>query len=496
VQENRDARLVADSQQHAPKRSRAFGVARDVAYVRATFAASGCSRSARRSDACKEQPVQPAQPATALWNAADRRRTPYALLTRTCLVALALRCVCVVWVDAVPAWDGIIYERAAEQLAHGQGYTQRILDEAAPARATAFFPPGLPAVLSVLHRIAHGRALDPWFQVLMSLAMVPAAWLFGRRLGGLRAGSAAAWICALWPGGVLLSASWFTEPLFAVLLSSALLLVLYARRRQRTGVLLGAALLMGIAAYVRPTALAVVPLTGAVVGYLATRSSTAARVRSAACWACLATSVACLPLLPWMVRNDIALGAPVLVSTNAGFNLLLGTTGEGSYGHLEESIDCPGGVPEVVRDRCRREHAIARIVQDPTAWLARGVLKAVHTFGHESAPAQLLTITRDARTERLSLLALALTRAFWVPFFLLFCSGAIRAWREPRLRATLLILLTPIAGTLLLHCVFIGGDRYHLPLVPLLAGLAGLAVTRLWPRRSRSRADDVAHVPG
>lgn len=427
--------------------------------------------------------MQRAQRVTDLWSVALTRPTRHTLLARVCFVAFAARCLCVLLINPEPAWDGIIYERAAEQLAHGEGYTQRILDASAPARATAFFPPGFPAVLSVLHRVAHGRQLDPWFQIAMSLLLVPAAWLFGRRLGGVRAGRIAAWLTALWPGGVLLSASWFTEPLFAVLLSAALLIILYARRRDRKRALLGAALLLGLAAYVRPTALAIVPFTGAAVGYLSQRAGgRLERWRAASIWAGLAIGMACLPLSPWIVRNQIELHAPVLVSTNAGFNLLLGTVGEGSYGPLPESVDCPGGVPEVERDRCRLSHAFARIRQDPTIWLARDVLKALHTFGHESAPAQLLASATDLRAERWSLLALALTRAFWLPFIALALLGGFYAWGQPGRRDALRLLLTPVAGTLLLHSVFIGGDRYHVPLVPIFAALAGYCATRLWKR--------------
>src|SRR4051812_27855866 len=120
-------------------------------------------------------------------------------LLRITLVALLIRSLFVLWLGAQPSWDGVIYERAAEQLAQGEGYTQRVLDLSAPAKPSAFFPPGYAAVLSVLHRVAGGRALDPWFQVLCGTLLVPAAWYFGRRLAGARAGRIAAWLVALWP---------------------------------------------------------------------------------------------------------------------------------------------------------------------------------------------------------------------------------------------------------------------------------------------------------
>ncbi|HEY2735829.1 MAG TPA: hypothetical protein VGI70_17650, partial [Polyangiales bacterium] len=70
-------------------------------------------------------------------HAVEGRARSYAQLARACLLGSLLRVVCVGYLHAEPAWDGKIYERAAEQLAHGDGYTQRILDPSAPARATA-----------------------------------------------------------------------------------------------------------------------------------------------------------------------------------------------------------------------------------------------------------------------------------------------------------------------------------------------------------------------
>ncbi|HEX4355806.1 MAG TPA: hypothetical protein VHZ95_22920, partial [Polyangiales bacterium] len=305
---------------------------------------------------------------SASFRATGVRSRSYAQLGRACLVGALLRLACVLSLHPEPAWDGKIYERAAEQLAHGEGYTQRILDPFAPARATAFFPPGFPAVLSILHRAAGGRALDRFFQIAISVALIPCAWLFGRRLGGVRAGTWAAWLIALWPGGILLSASWLTEPLFSWQLSAALLPTLYARRRKRGRALAITALLLGIAAYVRPTALAIAPFVGAAVG----GSRPTHKLTAAISGSVVALVVACLPLVPWAVRNQHAVYAPVLVSTNAGYNLLLGTIGDGSYERLEPAFDCPAGASEIALDRCRRERALSRIARAPIAWFGRG----------------------------------------------------------------------------------------------------------------------------
>jgi hypothetical protein len=408
-------------------------------------------------------------------------------LLRITLLALLLRALFVALLGAGPSWDGVIYERAAEQLAHGEGYTQRVLVPSAPAKPSAFFPPGYAAVLSVLHRAAGGRALDPWFQVLCCTLLVPAAWYLGRRVAGARGGRIAAWLVALWPGGIVLSASWFTEPLFGVLLCGALLPLIYARRSQRTRALLWAALWLGLAAYVRPTSLIVTPLLGAVVGFAHLSDGWARRLPRSAAFASVALACSLLPLTPWMVRNQLALGEPVLVSTNGGFNLLLGTIGEGGYGTLG-AHDCPHGMREVVVDRCRRDRAIERISQDPLSWAARGVLKVVHTLGHDSAPAQVLSEALPAgpRSERVVLLSLAACRSYWLVLLALAGVGYACAARYRRRLSSFWLLSTPIIAMLALHFVYIGGDRYHAPFVPFMGAFAALCWVRLFPALKRS----------
>jgi hypothetical protein len=45
-------------------------------------------------------------------------------------------------------------------------------------------------------------------------------------------------------------------------------------------------------------------------------------------------------------------------------------------------------------------------------------------------------------------------------------------------------ILAPLAGTALVHAVYLGGDRYHAPTVLLLCALAAFAIVEL--RRTRA----------
>lgn len=396
------------------------------------------------------------------------------------LVALFVRIGLSIMVPVRPVWDGAIYARSADAIAHGDGFTRTAIDPREPAEATAFYPVGFPAMLAPLRWLS-GRHLDLVAQSFAGALLVVFAGLLGRRAGGPRLGRRAAWLVALWPGGILLSASWMSEPFFSLFIGAAALLVAYTKRSRTLAASVPLAVILGIGALVRPTALPM--LVAFVVGLalFASGRHTGAfrRARALGTHLAMALLVAFLVMLPWTVRNAMSLDAAAFVSTNGGANLLVGTRNEGSFARIPEELDCSNTLPEVARDRCRTALAIDRIVRDPLAWLARGVLKLVHTFGHESAPAQAwgrAIRVDDAPREALSLWALAIDRAWWLGFFSAAMVGAVVLGRQRPISALHVAIFAPIVGLAALHFITLGGDRYHAPVVLPMAVLAARAI--------------------
>jgi hypothetical protein len=228
-------------------------------------------------------------------------RAPHAFARRELLVplgvALLLRLSLVALVPVMPAWDGVIYDRAGAQLALGHGYTQHSIDSSMPATPTAFFPVGLPAVLALLRTLGLGPGGTLAVHAIAGALLVPVAWLLGRRVGGRRGGRWAAWLVALWPGGVLLSISYLAEPLSALGIALAMVPLALARRRRLPFAALLSALILGVAAYLRATPLAIAPCVLFLVGlaYLGKRRK---RVFGSLLFASLATLFSVLPLVP------------------------------------------------------------------------------------------------------------------------------------------------------------------------------------------------------
>ncbi|MDB4985448.1 MAG: putative O-linked GlcNAc transferase-putative TPR-containing transrane protein [Myxococcaceae bacterium] len=407
-------------------------------------------------------------------------------------VALLLRVALLAAVSTVPAWDGVIYVRAAGQLAAGEGYTLRILHEGNHPFPTAFYPVGFPAVLAAVRLVGGGLLADRWLQIFATTALVPISYLLARRTRNRRAGRAAAWAAALWPGGIFLSATWLAEPMFALGVAISLLPLAYARRRYRFAALGLAALGLGLIAYLRASSLPMGVLLGAALGLAwFKRAGAPRRILGAAGLAAAVGVIACIPLAPWAYRNAKLLGAPVLVSTNGGVNLLLGTRGDGGFAPVAADEECKSQpMREVERDRCYSRRAVEAIEASPVSWAARGLLKLVHTYGHESAPAQCfaegLGSGSAASREAWKLWALGLSRLGW----LILLAAAIAGGCSVAKRATPVcraVLFAPIAALAALHMVYLGGDRYHPAVAPMVLALAGIAFAKL---RRRTRPVD------
>jgi hypothetical protein len=393
-------------------------------------------------------------------------------------VTLAARLALALALPITPAWDGVIYARAAEQIARGAGFTRMILAPGQPPAPTAFYPVGLPAVLAPLHLLELGPRADLALQCLFGSLVVPIAYALARRVAGRRAAVIAAWLSACWPGGVLLSLSWMTEPSFLVPIGLAIVVVAWSRRRRRALALATAAVLASLAAYIRPTALPILAIVA--IGLAFVDRAERGLVRGVVSNLALVALVAVVVLSPWATRNAAALGAAVPVSTNGGYNLLVGTFGEGSYDAIPAHADCPHGLGEIAKDSCRTRLALSRIRESPGDAIARGLLKLTHTFGHESAPAEILASSLDvdpATRDSVRWWTLGICRAFWLGLLAAALAGALaHSRRRRRIDAVDVALFAPIAATALLHALTIGGDRYHTHLVPAFVACAAITL--------------------
>jgi len=424
-----------------------------------------------------------------------------------------------------PVWDGHYYDFGARRIAGGAGYSDDLtLGGHLVWHPWCHYPVGYSAFLAVFYRLfGDGRAVTAVANALVGAALAVVTWGLARHaLSPLRA-RAAGLLVAVHPGLILYAALVMSEPLAALLT----LLAFWAAvaLRPRRGLVAGAVLL-GVAALVRPQALLCAPLLALVLPQGRGRFVAAA----------IACAVALAPVLPWTARNCAVMDGCALVSTNAGWNLAIGAfpRATGRFETLRSSDGCRDVTGQVEQDRCWLDYGLGQIRARPGRWLSLVPAKLGFTFDHESFAVEYLHEARpeawpeDRRAlgrgvttlfHRLLLAGAALgciafprprpPRVAAVQGLLLVVAGALGVlafaadtpsfwplavfvavvpWLplpgRPAMPPALLLPLVLLATTLVTHAIFFGEDRYHVVVTPVLALMAAAALRGRAPAAS------------
>ena len=252
----------------------------------------------------------PRPPASAVHGLSRVRptRLEWALLA----VALALRLWLVSQATWLPVSDTNDYHQLARSLANGDGYVQAYEGSRPEYRGLtfrAFRMPGYPTLLAALYSVF---GWDPMVGYAANIACELGTQLLllalGRQLLSPGASLAAQ---ALFATHVDWSASLMTESLFTFLFTALVLMVVRGWPVASAASAASFGLLMAGALFVRPIAVAALPL--ALSQIFRTRPA-----RRAAVLAALILAPAALGLTAWAARNHQQLGSVAILTTNLG----------------------------------------------------------------------------------------------------------------------------------------------------------------------------------
>jgi 4-amino-4-deoxy-L-arabinose transferase-like glycosyltransferase len=211
--------------------------------------------------------------------------------------------------------DTLLYHYLANGIADGSGYirpfSQLQYGEALP---TAAYPPLFPLYLSFwsllgLDSLEAHRAVS----CLLAPVAVVLIGLLGRRVGGARVGLIAAGLAAIYPQLVMVDGTVITEALYAPLIAGVLLLTyrLLDHPGPWSAAFLGLAI--GAATMTRSEAIFLVVLLALPAAVIAGR-----RIGRAPLLCVIAVACTAIVLVPWVVRNEVTLGHPILFTSNSG----------------------------------------------------------------------------------------------------------------------------------------------------------------------------------
>lgn len=359
--------------------------------------------------------------------------------------------------------DSEEYWLIATNLATGNGYSR---DGLAPTRMRM---PGYPLFLAGVQMIAGPSVMAALIaqSLLDLLTLGLMVWAALRVAGPLTAGVTALLIGVYLPLPVL-GCRIMSEALYIAILSGTIVCWLAALETRRASWFAATGLLIGLATLCRPAGLVLLPLLVPIVWLQLGRS------RRGLAFGALALLVGLTVMSPWVLRNWLTFGRPILASTDSQTSLWFGThpymrTHWPEYATpffaLEEFRSIVGNDYYLQADASARlaEAARERVRSDPVGFVKLGLWKVAVTWTYLPGTRPLSdrspVLFRLARIPQMVMLLLALLGAVRSP---------VRVWS---IALTLAVVIT--GG------VFVGPAtaRYIIPVVPLALLLCAVALT-------------------
>jgi hypothetical protein len=383
--------------------------------------------------------------------------------------------------EDVPWFDAREYHRLATGLCENWSY------DAADGSPTAYWPPGYPFFLALVY-LLFGPSLAALRVVQACVGALTCAvvYLIAKRLLDRRTALLAAAILAIYPLAVYTAGTPYPAALQTFLVACVVYLCLTAKAASSATCAVGSGAIAGCSALVAPSALPAFllaalwlawPMQGRQDSPLAggqEDSAGQARRPRGRLLAVLFLIPLVLIIGAWSARNYRALGKPVAISTNGGFNFWLGnhpgvtaTTGNRMTASMRRELGAVYGRHKNEADRDSVLYAKAReyIGADPGRFVRLSFEKALNLWRLYPSPA---TEVRPAGgMERLlSLLSYGLLLPFGV------------FWLLRRLKdsdgARLVLLL--FIGFTVVHALFISKVRFRIPIDPYLIVYASAAL--------------------
>jgi 4-amino-4-deoxy-L-arabinose transferase-like glycosyltransferase len=408
------------------------------------------------------------------------------------------------WEGRAPVYDAAAYAAIAANLDRGEGFTVG----GAATQPSSNYSPGLPLFVAGIYKLGdgiHERFARVALALIGSLAVL-LTYLIGRRLSGPAAGLIGAAAIAVYPALLEYQGMLMSEPLAATLLAASVLSIFWASDREGAapwllpGALLGAlamvrpeylgvALLLAVAVPLRLTSLFVAPgATKSEVGAVPWRQGLTAA-------AIMLAGVAAV-VVPWTIRNAVALDQVVPISTGGGQVLFAGTYLPSDGNPEEVGAEVVARHPQLFvpadAQRLRLEQILARLAAARYPDLETD--RALSRMGRE----RLWDDISQQPFEYAGFLATKVGRIwshgprdvmrapFWEALhWALVALGLIGlcalAWQR---RWEALVLATVFLGITALSALLVASPRRVLVMMPLVAALAGVAAT--WPWRPLS----------
>lgn len=403
------------------------------------------------------------------------------------ILAIALIVRVVYWVQSqdwpyidFPISDGSLYLTRARGVLTGEWPLPAMAHSQGP-----LYPYLLAGVLA----LTDGHRLMILLQLAVGCVSIGVVFILARRLAGLTAAIVASVLCIGYGPMIANEGKLLTESLATLLSLMAVLALSRQVREIRWSWLIAAGIALGLASLLRPSFMLTLPVLAVWLLFVHRRELLRAAVAGASLCA-----VGGLMIAPFTWQNYRAEGVIIPISSAGGITFFLGNNptaaGTLSFGHV-----ISGGVGTQNEEQlAMAERVLERKLNSAEAstfWYKRGLRfiaehprhwawimwRKLRLFFSNEEVANVYAFVVEQRI-------ILVLKVLAVPFGLIAGPGLVGAWLARRQRRAQPILL--VLGLGFITCMaFYTSSRFRLPMVPLTAVLAGVAVARVagWFRR-------------
>ncbi len=385
-------------------------------------------------------------------------------------------------VDWLVSGDQYSYHHYGYEIARGRGYVGYF-----SGTATAYYPIGYPAILGMLYfAVLHTPVPDnlmlatALFHAVIGTASVALVFVVGRAMAGVRVGLVAAGLLAVFPNMIyqVSSVQLETTFVFFVLLSLAVIMSHdWSTGPPSTWRLVTFGTAMGAGVLVRPF------LAVLIVGLAAALVSIDIGWRRVAVGVAIPVGIMIAMSTPWTIRNAVQMHAFVPSSTNMGDTLCLDRNMDAKGGFRFAAHDgcADPTLPEVERNTRNTKKAIQFVLRHPDREALQIVRRARIMFESDNDGIQAVQTLGSGPVlpERVADVAKPVADWYFYVVVGFALVGLPTLWKRPN-RPQLWLVLSGLAGLLVIPLLLWGNPRFHLPLAPFFVLCAALALDRAW----------------
>lgn len=388
------------------------------------------------------------------------------------MLAFFIRLGWVIFSPALPVSDFRTFHGLALRLAKGMGY---VTGNGTP---TAFRPPGYPAFLAVIYWLTNNSLLAAkLMNVLLSTLVCWLTYLLAHKIFGKKIAILSAFIIALFPSQILYTSLLATENLFTPLLLGSTFFFLVHLQDRRLVYLLLAGGLLGLSAMARPTSL----LTpGIWLLFMIWRKYS---LRKSLLTITILSLATLLVITPWIVRNALVMDAFIPTATEGGVGFFCGYN-EKADGHydpyarrLVNQIGDELNLNEVEREELAYRLAFEFIRENPHKVILLAPLNLFHLFRDDvSGVVWNFVETTRPLSQMLWYILVGIAQFYYMGVMLLAIVGFFH-WYDFPDDGWYGLLVANLLYRICFHLFFVGDDRYHHSVMPIVAIFAAFGLT-------------------